>query len=245
MLTGPEQKPTNCYVPNCHLQYHQLLKILMLQTRRSCLPSTVRPHFETLPAKVHSIAGTIPYFLRQIPAFRLIKAWPWRLRKHWCHSYPVPRGNEGAEGGTSPQGCGDQWKCREMPRGRVSGEQSWKATGSKENTCAPADEIATVPWKMTGGWAVVFDTEEQADRPAKFGVDRGATDPRLWWASEIVPGVERYLEAGKWRQQTFARGSAGTSYRKKLDLWNACTKKKERHLFRLPFPILLLIAVLD
>ena len=32
---------------------------------------------------------------------------------------------------------------------------------------------------MTGGSAVVFDTEEKADRPAKCGVDRGAADPGL------------------------------------------------------------------
>ena len=107
-------------------------------------------------------------------------------------------------------------------------------------------QLMKLPLYLEGGWAVVFDTEEKANRPAKCGVDRGAADPGLRWASEIVPGVERYLEAGKWRQQTFARGSAGTSYRKKLDLWKVCTKKKEeRHLFRLPFPILLLIVILD
>ena len=82
----------------------------------------------------------------------------------------------------------------------------------------------------------MFDAKEKADRPAKCGVNRGAANTRLRRTSQVVPGVEGELEAGKWRHKTFVRGGTGTnshgfknsSHRKKLDLPKACKKKRRK-----------------
>lgn len=88
----------------------------------------------------------------------------------------------------------------------------------------------------------MFDAQEKADRPAGRGVDRGAADPGLRRAPQVVPGGEGELEADEWRRhRAFARGGSGSgiiaaagrgfknpSRRKKLDLPKPCRKKKEK-----------------
>lgn len=83
----------------------------------------------------------------------------------------------------------------------------------------------------------MFDAKEAADRPAKRRIDRGAADPGLRRATQVVPRVEGWMEAGERRHETppggarriyitvVGQGCEGPPYSKKLDSSRSCTKE--------------------